>query len=230
MPETKAVSFADNGSAFADQLLDIINPLQHIPIVSTVYRALTGDEIAGPARLIGGALFGGPIGFAAATANLVLEQATGNDLAGHALALAGEAVEPPGISAASTPVAAFAMPVQAGERADTPALQQETAQKAAAPTAQHPPAATDGAAIVWNAPRILPSLARATPSQPEPVTTASAPSEPAWMGAAIADAQAVQEATQQGHATQRVVGQPWVSDAMLDALDKYEALSRARNQ
>lgn len=42
--------------------LDIINPLQHIPIVNTVYRAITGDEIKGGTRVVGGALFGGPIG------------------------------------------------------------------------------------------------------------------------------------------------------------------------
>ena len=32
-------------------LLDIVNPLQHIPLVNVAYRALTGDEIYGAARL-----------------------------------------------------------------------------------------------------------------------------------------------------------------------------------
>ena len=49
---------------FAD-FLDVINPLQHIPIVSSIYRAITGDEINGPARVLGGALFGGPLGLVA---------------------------------------------------------------------------------------------------------------------------------------------------------------------
>ncbi|HEV7371081.1 MAG TPA: hypothetical protein VGO20_18420, partial [Arenibaculum sp.] len=46
-------------------LLDVINPLQHIPVVGTIYRALTGDEISTPARVAGGTLYGGVVGFAA---------------------------------------------------------------------------------------------------------------------------------------------------------------------
>jgi hypothetical protein len=44
------------------ELLDIINPLHHIPIVSNIYRNMTGDEISPVARIAGGALFGGAIG------------------------------------------------------------------------------------------------------------------------------------------------------------------------
>src|SRR5690349_12138760 len=39
-------------------LLDAINPLQHIPVVSTIYRAATGDTIGPAPRIMGGALFG----------------------------------------------------------------------------------------------------------------------------------------------------------------------------
>ena len=35
-----------------DDLIDVINPLQHLPIVSTIYRAITGDEITPHARAI----------------------------------------------------------------------------------------------------------------------------------------------------------------------------------
>ena len=48
--------------------LDIINPLQHIPIVGTIYRHITGDEIGVVAQVAGGALFGGAIGAAAGVA------------------------------------------------------------------------------------------------------------------------------------------------------------------
>ena len=34
-----------------DDFLDIVNPLQHIPLVNVAYRALSGDEIYGAARL-----------------------------------------------------------------------------------------------------------------------------------------------------------------------------------
>lgn len=60
--------------------LDLINPLQHIPIVGTIYRAITGDEIGGPAKIMGGLLFGGPIGFVASIFDTIVSQATGRDV------------------------------------------------------------------------------------------------------------------------------------------------------
>lgn len=35
-----------------DDFIDIVNPLQHIPLVNIAYRAVTGDEIYGAARLV----------------------------------------------------------------------------------------------------------------------------------------------------------------------------------
>jgi hypothetical protein len=58
-------------------VLDAINPLHQIPIVSTLYENLTGDRIGIVPRIIGGALFGGPIGMAAAMATGAFEDATG---------------------------------------------------------------------------------------------------------------------------------------------------------
>ena len=74
-PEEGKRMFADGGPGLAD-LIDVINPLQHIPVVSSIYRAITGDEISPAARLAGGALFGGPIGFAGAYVSGVVEDAT----------------------------------------------------------------------------------------------------------------------------------------------------------
>lgn len=65
--------------SFSD-LIDVINPLQHIPLVSTAYRALTGDEISAPARVAGSTLFFGPLGAAAAVTNVVSESLTGKDV------------------------------------------------------------------------------------------------------------------------------------------------------
>jgi hypothetical protein len=61
-------------------LLDIINPLQHIPIVSSIYRNVTGDEIKPAARAIGGFLFGGPLGLATGIVNGAMASTTGRDL------------------------------------------------------------------------------------------------------------------------------------------------------
>ena len=74
-PEEGKRTFADGGPGFAD-LIDVINPLQHIPVVSSIYRAITGDEISPAARLAGGALFGGPVGLAGAYVSGVVEDAT----------------------------------------------------------------------------------------------------------------------------------------------------------
>ena len=49
-----------------DDFIDVINPLHHLPIVSTIYRAITGDQISVHARAMGGGLYGGPIGLLAA--------------------------------------------------------------------------------------------------------------------------------------------------------------------
>lgn len=52
-------------SAFAE-LVDVANPLQHVPLVSDIYRARSGDTISDGARLGGhvaiGTVVGGPVG------------------------------------------------------------------------------------------------------------------------------------------------------------------------
>lgn len=67
--------------------LDVINPLQHIPIVNSIYRELTGDTIKPVMKLAGGALFGGPIGLGLATLDVGVEGTTGKDTGQHVAAL-----------------------------------------------------------------------------------------------------------------------------------------------
>lgn len=50
-----------DGLGFSD-MIDVVNPLQHIPVVSKIYQAVTGDEMGAAANIAGAALFGGPIG------------------------------------------------------------------------------------------------------------------------------------------------------------------------
>ncbi len=80
--------FGEDGFSFWD-LLDIVNPLQHIPVVSTIYRAVTGDKIDPGARIAGGTLFGGPIGMALSLVSAMVEEGTGKDPGEHALAMLG---------------------------------------------------------------------------------------------------------------------------------------------
>lgn len=96
---------------FAD-LLDVINPLQHIPVVSTLYRELTGDTISEAARMAGGAIWGGPAGVIGALANSITEGETGNDIGATAMAyLRGEEIGP----AAQDPAVIVAAAPQAGD-------------------------------------------------------------------------------------------------------------------
>ncbi len=86
--------WGDDGFSFGD-ILDIINPLQHIPVISTIYRSVTGDELSAGSRVVGDAVFGaingGLIGSAfgvvSAAVNEVLEDKTGMDIGEHVIAM-----------------------------------------------------------------------------------------------------------------------------------------------
>ncbi len=96
----------DDGFSF-DDFLDMINPLQHLPIVSTFYREMTGDEMDPASRIVGGAIYGGAIGAGVSLAEAVLEQATGDDVGGHVMSLLQGSTPAPNmqtaIASASTP-------------------------------------------------------------------------------------------------------------------------------
>lgn len=76
----------DNDFSFWD-LVDIVNPLQHFPVVSSIYREVTGDEIKAPFRIMGGFLFGGVIGMASGIINAILEETTGKDVGEHVMSM-----------------------------------------------------------------------------------------------------------------------------------------------
>lgn len=76
--------------------LDVINPLQHIPIVNGIYRELTGDTIKPVMKLAGGALFGGPIGLGLAAVDVGVEGTTGKDTGQHVAALFDDVDDPRG--------------------------------------------------------------------------------------------------------------------------------------
>lgn len=61
-------------------MVDIVNPLQHIPVVNTIYRQLTGDEIGNFARIAGGGLYGGLVGAAIGGINATLVDNSGKDV------------------------------------------------------------------------------------------------------------------------------------------------------
>ncbi|MEO0962027.1 MAG: hypothetical protein AAFY01_06340 [Pseudomonadota bacterium] len=78
-------SATDEGGFTFDDLLDIVNPLQHLPVVSTVYREITGDEIRPESRVLGGGLFGGVLGAAASLVDVAVESFSGDSMGGHVM-------------------------------------------------------------------------------------------------------------------------------------------------
>ena len=88
-----AAAHADTSDGIWDfsfrDLVSIVNPLQHFPIVSTLYRKFTGDTIKPLERLAGDTLYGGWIGFVSSAANLVFEKVTGRDVGDTVLAFLG---------------------------------------------------------------------------------------------------------------------------------------------
>ena len=78
--------FGKDGFTFFD-FIDIINPLQHIPVVSTIYRSITGDQIDPGSRIAGATLFGGPLGGALASMDVALKDKTGLDFIEHTATL-----------------------------------------------------------------------------------------------------------------------------------------------
>lgn len=73
---------------FIKGVLDVINPLQHLPVISAIYRHITGDEISPVARIAGGALYGGPVGLVMGTVNAAVESNTGKDVGQTVMAMA----------------------------------------------------------------------------------------------------------------------------------------------
>lgn len=129
--------FGKDGLTFGD-LIDIINPLQHIPIISTIYRELTGDEISPGARLAGSAIFGGPIGVAVAAVNLVIESETGSDIGEHIMAALTDEEPQNGSALASTEPPAKETPAPAIAAAPTAPVTASAATPAPDETARFP--------------------------------------------------------------------------------------------
>lgn len=85
--------FSGDTPSFED-VLDAINPLQQLPVVSSIYREATDDGISIFSRLVGGFLFGGPLGFLVAAVNAGVEAATGSDIGEHMIAMLDSSEQP----------------------------------------------------------------------------------------------------------------------------------------
>jgi hypothetical protein len=171
--------FGKDGFDFKD-LLDIVNPLQHLPVISTLYRALTDDTLEPGPRILGGTLFGGIAGFVSSIANAVYENETGKDIGATALALIT------GDSAPATAVATAA-----------PSAATTSATATAPPTATAAPAHAAGA-ITPTAPSPL-ALAGHAKAPGLPLAASAAANENAV--SALLNARAAVPATHSAAAT-----------------------------
>ena len=246
--------------SFAD-FLDIINPLQHIPIINTIYREVTGDTISPVARMIGGGLYGGPVGLLASAVNNAVEAQTGGDIGANLLAaVTGQDLE---ATAASSSQLAVAVPNGEGapQAAAPAAVPTIGAAAEAAPQGGMVPAAAEQAALVPQAASAAETLAMPAASGSQfamqqalaaaQQTIYGAPRSAPLTPAAMERAEAVRRpASAQASATPAVAAAApsreaptliaqavpatasaapaQVSDAMLKALDKYDAMVKAR--
>ena len=169
-----------------DDVVDIVNPLHHIPVVGTGYRAVTGDTISPHAQMIGGVLYGGPTGMFNAGLQAAIRQETGHNVDGLMLAMVtGEDVRPhpdapdtdaPAPRYADARAAAAAGP--AAEATTEPATQaaeiRQTPVPQAAGLALGPAAAGPAAQPAPAAPPTQPLVASAPPptTLPEPAVRA----------------------------------------------------------
>jgi len=147
-PPTDAAKQAEAARPWAGEefsfhdLLDTINPLQHLPIVSTIYRYLTGDTIGNLPRIAGDTLYGGPLGFVSGLIGAAVKQESGSDIGEHVLAMitgddggkggAPADGQPALAAAAGVPATAAGVPASAtvagsGDGAATPAVATVTA-------------------------------------------------------------------------------------------------------
>src|ERR1700744_1365468 len=84
-PESATVPATGDSSGSQDEgffhhLLDVVNPLQHLPVIGTLYRAITGEHIGPVEKVMGDALYGGLWGAAGSVADLAFEGVTGKSL------------------------------------------------------------------------------------------------------------------------------------------------------
>ncbi len=122
-PDAAAPQTADKSSVF-DSLLDIVNPLQHLPIVSTLYRASSGDQIGDFEQIAGDTLYGGPFGLVTSLADLAFKDFTGKNIGDTVLAmLTGDSSVAPAVQVAANGASSQTPPAASAE---TPASRPPT--------------------------------------------------------------------------------------------------------
>jgi hypothetical protein len=83
---TAAAKSGNQDEGFFHHLLDVVNPLQHLPVISTIYRAITGEHLGAVERIAGDTLYGGLWGAVSSVADVAFEGITGKSVEDTVLA------------------------------------------------------------------------------------------------------------------------------------------------
>ena len=241
-----------------EDLLDFVNPLQHIPVVSSIYRELTGDKIGAAAQLTVGAILGGPIGFIGSVLAVGIETETGKSAEQYALAVLDGSAGDKNAQTARTDERRDPFASPAGDAAQASVARaggMHDAWMAQLTNDRRDPFAAplDGGVAVARAPESAPTgpqaaLATApqTPATAQPVALrpVQKKADGALQGQAAIPPSARVPSAARG-TTPAVVGRvdpaaallaaqsksgPWLPQTMTQALDKYEALARQRTE
>ena len=226
----------DKKDASFEDVLDTINPLHHIPIISTLYHESSGDTIGAVPRVLGGALYGlGPIGAvlgaASALVNVAVEAVTGKDIGGTMMALLtgdesdGTALAEDKSGTSSTGGAAAAAPAADNAKAaDTSPLPSPAEELRSFPGVNLRPAKAAAGTTELHHKHpggTTPDVGRTAPDKHAAASAPAAPNFGGALGGAAPTGTAPQKSTPTGEP-----GNAWVSQSILSGLDKYRSMSR----
>jgi hypothetical protein len=226
--------------------LDTINPLQQIPIVNVIYRAITGDQPSLAPRLIGAAIFGGALGVLLAGVQACIDDMTGtakqgglavaalrgvfggsDDVQGSAQANAGAAATPKvdvRVELAPPAAAATAAVPAAETFADIAPAASAAAGVSPAATAVPPRAAPVSVPRGWSGAFNTRGSMAAPVAYSRDVTTPREAAPAAAQAGAMRRDQPV--AATHPYAPPVDLPADWMPSTMLRALDKYESTRR----
>lgn len=106
---------ASGGISFSD-VLDAVNPLQHIPVVSSLYRAATGTTISDGSKVAGDTLYGALLpggaiaSLVASGADVAVKAISGKDVGQHVVDTLKDAGSAMTSTSAATPLVPSAAP------------------------------------------------------------------------------------------------------------------------
>ena len=215
-PATGGSSF----KSFMKGVFDVINPLQHIPVVGAIYRHITGDEISPAAHFIGDALYGGPIGGAIAAADIAYQKKTGKDVGETVIAsLTGHKTSAP--AAPDTLIARNLNQL-------TPAAGNGTSvsEKISTPKNIIWSDNNNSKNIIWTtgSPLFPPSLPTGTIG--EGPASPSAPAQPVLQANSTASTSAVQTQEAPAGAARKAVPPELIASKMMEGLQKYAQMKQ----